>query len=57
MNSCMMSNPTTQNRNLLILYTRIHDALTLAKVQMLNKLYIHYIDVTVMTSVSRISLD
>ncbi len=42
----MMSNPTT----------RIHDALTIAKVQMLNKPYIHYIDVKVMNSVSRKSL-
>jgi hypothetical protein len=55
MNSWMMSNPTTKIG--IYYFTRIHDALTIAKVQMLNKPYIHYIDVKVMNSVSRKSLD
>jgi hypothetical protein len=38
-----MSNPTTQNRNLLLY--KNYDTLTLAKAQMLSKPYIHYIDV------------
>ena len=29
-------------------YTRIYDALTIAKAQMLNKPYIHYMDVKIM---------
>ncbi len=33
------------------------DALTIAKVQMLNKPYIHYIDVKVMNKVSKKPLD
>jgi hypothetical protein len=40
-----MSNPTTQNRNLLLY--KNHDTLTQAKAQMLNKPYIHYIDVKI----------
>jgi hypothetical protein len=51
----MMSNPITQNRNLL-LYKNIN-ALIIAKVQMLNKPYIHYIDIKVMNNVSRKPLD
>ena len=50
----MMSNPKTQNGNLL-LYKNI-SALTIAKVQMLNRPYIHYIDIKVM-NVSRKPLD
>jgi hypothetical protein len=38
----MMLNTTTQNMNLLLF--KNYDALTKAKVQMLNKPYIHYID-------------
>jgi hypothetical protein len=34
-----------------------YDALTIEKVQMLNKPYIHYIDVKIMNSLSRKSLD
>jgi hypothetical protein len=49
-----MSNPKTQNGNLL-LYKNI-SALTIAKVQMLNRPYIHYIDIKVM-NVSRKPLD
>ncbi len=41
--SWMMSNTTTQNRTLLLY--KNYDALTIAKVQMLNKPCIHYIDV------------
>jgi|LakMenE01Jun11ns_1017448.scaffolds.fasta_scaffold8649767_2 hypothetical protein len=39
----MMSNPTTQSRNLLLY--KNYDTLTIAKAQMLNKPYIHYKDV------------
>ncbi len=39
----MMSNPTTQNRNLLLY--KNYNALTIAKVKILNKPYIHHIDV------------
>ncbi len=38
-------------------YTKIYDALTIAKVQMLNKPYIHYIYIKVMNNVSRKPLD
>ena len=43
------------NRDLLLF--KIITLLTIAKVQMLNKPYIHYIDVKVMNNVSRKSLD
>jgi hypothetical protein len=43
------------NRNLLLY--KIIMLLTTAKVQMLNKPYIHYIDVKVMNTVSRKPLD
>ncbi len=39
----MISNATTQNRNLLLY--KNHDTLSIAKAQMLNESYIHYIDV------------
>ncbi len=51
----MMSNPITLNRNLL--QYKIIILLTKAKVQMLNKPYIHYIDIKVMNNVSRKPLD
>jgi hypothetical protein len=47
----MRSNPITQNRNLLLY--KIIILLTIAKAQMLNKPYIHYIDIKVMNNVSR----
>jgi hypothetical protein len=55
MNSWMMSNPITQNKNLLLY--KIMMLLTIAKVQLLNKPYIHYIDIKVMNNVSRKQLD
>ena len=51
----MMSNPITHNRNLLL--NKIIMLLTIAKVPMLNKPYIHYIDIKVMNNVSRKPLD
>ncbi len=50
----MMSNPITNNRN--FLFYKIIIILTIAKAQMLNKPYIHYIDIK-MNNVSRKPLD
>ncbi len=54
MNSWIMSNPITKIG--ICYYTR-NNALTIAIVQMLNKPYIHYIDVKVMNNDSRKLLD
>jgi hypothetical protein len=47
----MMSNPITHKRNLLLY--KIIMLLTIAKVQMLNKPYIHYIDIKVINNVKQ----
>ena len=51
----MMLNPITHNGNFLLY--KIIIILTIAKAQMLNKPYIHYIDIKVMNKVSRKPLD
>ncbi len=54
-NPWMMPNPRTHNRDLLLY--NMYNASTIAKAQMLNKPYIHYIGVKIMNNVSRKPLD